>query len=184
MASKKEKQIERTKQNITTALLQLLTIYPLESITITQLCKKANVGRPTFYRHFLSTEDVLLQLSKKWFEEYLMAAKAAYEKVPRAETLDLVAFDFFRKNNLIAEMVQTKAFYNMLVGELGLRRPSIEKEFNLFDDESPYMLEYRVGGMIFVFARWFSGGMKESPEEMAEIFATIYRGMDRGSQPF
>ena len=177
MASKKEKQIERTKENITSALLNLLTVYPLESITITQLCKKANVGRPTFYRHFYSTNDVLVQLSRKWFNEYLQSARAAYERVPRAATLELVAFDFFRSNPIIVDMVQTKAFYKLIVGELGAHRRSIEKEFDLFADESPYELEYRVGGLIFVFARWFSGGMKESPEEMARTFEKVYRTM-------
>ncbi len=177
MGSKKAKQIERSKDIITEALLDLLKSYSLDAVTITQLCRRAGVGRPTFYRHFESKEDVLAQLTQKLFKEYLHVARAAYEENPSAETMEYVAFDFLKNNPQVESFLQSKDLYKFGVAELGARRRKIEKEFPLFDDKSPYALEYRVGGLIFVFSRWVSGGMKESPEEMAKIFAEIYDGM-------
>ena len=177
MGSKKEKQIERSKDIITQALLDLLKSHAMDSITITQLCKRAGVGRPTFYRHFESKRDVLDQLYQRWFREYLHNAREAYEKNPAAETMELVAFDFMKSNENLMALVKSKDFYKASVAGLGAQRRRLEKEFHLFDDESPYELEYRVGGLIFVFARWLSGGMKESPQEMADIFGRIYSGM-------
>lgn len=182
MGSKKEKQIERSKDIITEALLDLLKSHAMSSITITQLCQRAGVGRPTFYRHFESKQDVLAQLNQKWFREYLQIAREAYEKNPNAETLELVAFDFLKNNKSIPELIKSKDFYKTGVTELGISRRKVEKEFQIFDDESPYELEYRVGGLMFVFARWLASGMKESPEDMAKVLARIYSGMRMKSE--
>lgn len=177
MGSKKEKQIERSKDAITTALIELLKNYSLEQITITQLCSRAGVGRPTFYRHFDSKKDVLAQQNQKWFNEYLIKARAAYEENPSAEIMELVAFEFYRDHEHVMDLVKTKNFYRYGVAEIASQRRRVEKEFPLFDDKSPYEREYRIGGLIFVFSRWIGGGMKESPEEMAAIFSQIYDGM-------
>lgn len=175
--SKKEKQIVKTKESITSALLELVLVHEFEGITITQLCQKAGVGRPTFYRHFDSTNDVFEQLSAKWFQQFLKEARLAYAENPVAETLDLVAFEFFRNNQTIAKMIHTPAFYRLMIRELGVHRRNLEKEFQLFDDSDLYALEYRIGGLVFVFARWMKNGMKESPEDMARVFSNAYRGM-------
>lgn len=41
------------------ALLELLESVELQSISISQLCKAAEVSRPTFYQHFGTVDDVL-----------------------------------------------------------------------------------------------------------------------------
>jgi len=181
MGSKKAKQIERSKEIITIALLELLKAKSLDSITITQLCNRAGVGRPTFYRHFTSKADVITQFNQKWFSEYFEAVRTAYRQNPSAVTVELVAFDFLKNNEHLMEFVKSKEFYRYGMGELGLQRRQVESAIPIFQDRNHYELEYRVGGMIFVFARWIDTGMKETPEEMAKVFANIYSGMSVNS---
>lgn len=49
-----------TKQYIEEAVLQLMNEKDFHEISITEIAKKAGVGRATFYRNFDSKEDVLL----------------------------------------------------------------------------------------------------------------------------
>ena len=49
------------KQSITQALLQLMQAESFESISITDITKRAGVSRVSFYRNFDSKEDVLIK---------------------------------------------------------------------------------------------------------------------------
>lgn len=51
----------RTKEYITEALFQLMNTMPYEKISIKELTEKAGVGRVTFYRHFESKDDIIIQ---------------------------------------------------------------------------------------------------------------------------
>ena len=44
---------------LTTALLQLLRTHDLDTITVTQVVKRAGVSRMAFYRNFTTLEDLL-----------------------------------------------------------------------------------------------------------------------------
>lgn len=49
----------RSKQEITDTLLRLMQTYPYNQITVKQIILEAHVARKTFYRNFLSKDDVL-----------------------------------------------------------------------------------------------------------------------------
>lgn len=53
---------ERTLKLLTQAMLDLLHEKPFTNITISEICDRAMVRRPTFYRHFQNKEDLLLYL--------------------------------------------------------------------------------------------------------------------------
>ncbi|TNF33143.1 MAG: TetR/AcrR family transcriptional regulator [Gammaproteobacteria bacterium] len=60
---------ERRKQEIRGRILQvatgLLSEKPFESITIEELCEKADVARKTFYNHFPSKQDLIESVSRE-----------------------------------------------------------------------------------------------------------------------
>ena len=47
------------KAHMETSLLNLMTQRPYQDITVTDICREANVPRRTFYHYFGSKEDVL-----------------------------------------------------------------------------------------------------------------------------
>ena len=48
-----DKRITKTKRALKSALLELLTTQAFDVISITELCKIANVSRITFYTHII-----------------------------------------------------------------------------------------------------------------------------------
>lgn len=51
-----------TKQMIKDALLELLAHTPYEKVTVSALCRQAEITRATFYLHYDNTESVLSEL--------------------------------------------------------------------------------------------------------------------------
>lgn len=54
---------EKTKKKIMTALVELLDSRPLDSVTIQEICERADVHRTTFYKHYGSVFDVINAVS-------------------------------------------------------------------------------------------------------------------------
>ena len=61
---KQDLRVVKTQENLRRALLTLLKSKPLETITVAELCRHANINRGTFYLHY---KDVL-EVFKKYFE--------------------------------------------------------------------------------------------------------------------
>lgn len=81
-----DQRVIRTKQALTTALFTLLQQQTIDKITVTALCKEAQVNRRTFYIHYEHVTDI--------FEDYQLelanevAVSLAGE---RTSAIDLVA---------------------------------------------------------------------------------------------
>ena len=69
--------IEMSKSYITDALFSLMEEAPYDNISISDICKKAGVGRATFYRHFKTKEEVV--------KEYFVAKTATFLKAVPGE---------------------------------------------------------------------------------------------------
>jgi AcrR family transcriptional regulator len=54
-----DRQIQRTRLQVITALLELLEHTTYDQLTIQQVCEQANIGRSTFYAHFQGKDDLL-----------------------------------------------------------------------------------------------------------------------------
>lgn len=57
---KPDKRCEESANLLYEALIKLLKIKKLESISVQSVCKLANVSRATFYRNFDILEDILI----------------------------------------------------------------------------------------------------------------------------
>ena len=67
----KDKRIEKTLKNIENSFLDLLETKKFQNITVTDICKKANINRCTFYAHYDNTFVLLETLQKKLVNEFL-----------------------------------------------------------------------------------------------------------------
>ena len=65
---KTDRRIVRTRKLITEALLNLLMEKKFNDITIQEITDTANVGRATFYLHYASKEECLVQLLTQGFD--------------------------------------------------------------------------------------------------------------------
>src|SRR5512144_1494007 len=59
--NKTDRRIQRTRQSLRAALLELMKTKSYDAISIEEITERANVGRATFYLHYKDKEDLLLE---------------------------------------------------------------------------------------------------------------------------
>ncbi|MCH1624393.1 TetR/AcrR family transcriptional regulator [Ferdinandcohnia quinoae] len=96
---KKDLRVIKTQESLRHALLTLLKSKPLESITIAELCRLANINRGTFYLHYTDVHGVF----KHYFEVIVEDFRRSYEE-PYYKTN-------FTIENIEADMI--KIFYHV-----------------------------------------------------------------------
>lgn len=72
---------EYTRYYIVQALFKLMNEYRFEEISVSDLARKAGVGRATFYRYFKRKEDVLIY----YFDHNVMTFRAEQRYFPRCK---------------------------------------------------------------------------------------------------
>lgn len=91
------------KKQITLALLELLKEKAIDEISISELTKKAQVGRVSFYRNYQTKEDILKEESDRLIKEWGKLYESNPDSSP--QTLFPSLFDFYK---------QHKDFYTIL----------------------------------------------------------------------
>ncbi|MBR0165020.1 MAG: TetR/AcrR family transcriptional regulator [Lachnospiraceae bacterium] len=152
------------KKQITDALLTLLKEKPLENISVTEITKKAGVGRVSFYRNYESKEDILRAES----DRLIIAWGRFFEQSPDAspQTLFPSLFDFCLKN---------RRFYRILykAGQSNVLLDTILRTVSLSEHATPaeiYMKQFWAYGIFGWLNAWIGRGMKESGAELLSLF--------------
>ncbi len=65
-AKKSDRRIQRTQDALRRALVELILEKGYPKITVQNIIDRANVGRSTFYAHFLDKEDLLVNGFRAW----------------------------------------------------------------------------------------------------------------------
>lgn len=72
-----DKRIIKTKNNLKNTLVNMLTKYPFEKITVKSICEHSNTSRITFYTHYHDKYELVDDLS----EDMLAQAQKEYVKL-------------------------------------------------------------------------------------------------------
>ena len=159
------------KECIVTALIELMKTRDYNSITITDLSKKAGVSRMAYYRNYTSKEDII----SKFADE---VGASIHEKLaslmPSAGVFDYF-YELFAQLGAYSDLVLT-AFHGGL-GEL--IHMQITKNMALtFPPESNapidrYRHVYLAGAFYNIFIEWLENGKKESVKDMALLCRSL-----------
>lgn len=69
MSGKENQRIALTKRLLREGLLTLLEEQPIEKISVTELCRVSGINRSTFYNHYNSPLDILVELKERVTQE-------------------------------------------------------------------------------------------------------------------
>lgn len=62
--------VVKTRRIIRNTFMSLLSEKPMSSITISELCQRAEINRKTFYRHYAALSDVSAELENEILDEF------------------------------------------------------------------------------------------------------------------
>lgn len=180
---KENQRIAVTKRMLKEGLLRLLEEKPLEKIHVNELCRESGINRATFYRHYETPHDVLMELEKELVGEILAGISLKQPKsIPEArkilETLCTRVYHhadlfkvLFRSNSDEDMRRRLSDFYKQL---WELRKS--ERQFASMDEEAAMLITTMLGGGCYCLLRyWIMHDVTKTPEEIAAIMSNVIR---------
>ena len=163
---------QMTKECIKTALLSLMGTEIFDTITVTSIINRAGVSRGGFYRNYKSKESVLQEICDELFQyiwEFL--SKHDFYENPREWYVDL--FQNISDHSDVYQLLINAQAPKTVV--LRFEEESLLKKLQKNDSVFEHYRTLAIGkALVEIVLAWFKNGMKESPEEMAEIMLNIF----------
>lgn len=158
-----------TRESLSIALIYLMNEKDFNKISITELVTRAGVSRTAFYRNYTSKEDLLKQIGS--------ALIARITELNLEERESQSEYDWCLKLfSTIQEHEESfRLFLNAgLTPENLFNRNTFTDVLNLANDRKErYIRIAEEGALVSIINTWFREGMQETPEEMAEMCASL-----------
>lgn len=174
---KGNRRILYTKKVIKESLLQLLQSKKIHQVTVTDICKTANINRGTFYTHYKDAYDLLKSMEDELCDQILEYIEETpvedYKDVLFVKALELIKenkelckilFCSHMESDIMDRIIYlaNKAKIDMLI--------SNSKVDDVFLD---YFIKYTVGGVFSVIQTWLENDLQESPKDIVALINNI-----------
>lgn len=171
-----DRRIGKTKKSIKHALFLLMEQKDISAISVTELADLADINRKTFYLHYQSVEDVILEIE----DELITSLKDIIEEYRFDSDQSKILGVFLRLNQLINEDYE---FFNNLIRLDDNGSPTRKIKEILKDSVLPtlvetveidrtllqFLVEFVATGITSLYVEWFYTDKRISLEKLAEI---------------
>ena len=166
--NKRRRESQRRMEN---AFVQLLQERELNQITVTDICKAAEVNRTTFYANY---QDIyaLAEAVKKRLEEEILSLYQEEAEAGHSSHNFLPLFTHIRDNQLFYKSYFTLCTDGQL-SVFGYDTAAAERRFG--SQYIDYHIEFFGNGLNAIIRKWLRGGCRETPEEINSILEAEYR---------
>ena len=165
----------RRQRVLEQGLLTAMEKQPYAKITLTELCRELKIPRKTFYRYFPTKDDCLLALMDHALSDCNDVALLGWSG---GSTLDsqsqLRFFRYWLENRALLDAIRDNGLENLLLERTTvivdrMKENSPEASFAL--DQVEYFVAH---GLMSTVLRWHRFGFRSTPEEMAEVFESLF----------
>ena len=175
MAKAEYRSVIRSKKMINAALADLLMEKPLDKITVTELVRRADINRGTFYAHYKDIPDVVEHLIRQTFsvlQDAMISGSAEQDQVAHTLlcTLQVILSEdlvFYRKilNSNAAAILQERLVE--VVSEFMLEHR--ERFYRGSPEEYQLAIRFCAGGLSNLYRDWFDGKLPYTLEELTQV---------------
>lgn len=163
MAKAEYRSAVRSRKLIKEALADLLQEKPLDKITVTDVVRRADINRGTFYAHYADIPDVIDHLIQETFSqiwEVLNDHSGSIETVPglmlrRVQEFMEEDIDFYRKvMTSSASRIMQERLISLVLDYMSQH----ESEYHIENHEQfLLMMRFCAGGLTNLYIDWFAG---------------------------
>ncbi len=174
---KEDRRNAYTEKLIRDTVFELLKTKPIEKISVTEVCKIAEINRSTFYLHYMDCMHVLEKEQEKFCDKLI----AYLEQSRNGEALDIIAemhrlvredHDFYLL--LIRSGNPTRAFPKFIDYSKKYLVAELRKHCALTENECDWVAQYIIAGS-FTISTLFAEE-KEVDLDREEIFHSLTAG--------
>ncbi len=171
MNTKNNRRRQQSQEKIEKAFIELLQTREIADITVSDLCKRTDLNRSTFYANYCDIYDLADRISEK--------LEAEVNELYGNDFINNCANDYLR---LFRHIRENQMFYSTYF-KLGYdNRQKLPFETlrmdtsDLMTEQLDYHIEFHRAGLNAIIKKWMKNGCAESPETMVEIIEREYRG--------
>lgn len=172
-----------SQKMIRSAMLALLEEKELNEITVTDICRIADVNRGTFYKYYRDVEDLLYQIEEAFTVEVIRLFQDAepedfVQEMSDYKNMKLVveqAIVMISENRDLVRIAQKgKTASRMIKNILAFVKPYMvqiirENYRDITEEETTYICEYVLGGITNMVVKWIEEDMKVSLPRMQKM---------------
>lgn len=159
-----------TCECLKTAMLHLIAQKSFDTISVSELVKEAGVSRNSFYRNYGTTDALLEALCDELLtnvSDFIKSIEQYNDKKDWYADIFRIVLDKQNDFHILLGIKIPLSFFAERIDLVKILPVSISKP--TYENISV------AGSFIFILYHWFTNGMKESPEEMAEVCSRIFR---------
>lgn len=167
------------------ALKKLIALSKYENITVTDIIKKAGVGRSTFYRNYDFIDDILLEKLDSVFEDFYsyIFNDNFKEETDISPKLFIPFFSYWDTNSEILEIIIKSDKVNLLNDRMDKSISMVISNYKVFDNftevDNKYAVVIIVGILQSVLVKWIKDGKNISTKKLAEIVInSVFQGYE------
>ena len=161
-----------TKRMMKEALIDLMDEKPLEKITVTEICKSADVNRSTFYAYYEDISALMLEIENEILEHVTVYADNFNDYSDKRMLEVFEEFFNYVKDNarvfrvLVIRHDNSNFNRRMLDTVMDKYKMSLEHNGEL---PAKYTYIYSVSGVIGIMGEWIDSGFAISSKKLAKM---------------
>lgn len=175
-----DRRVRYTKMILRESMLDLLKNKSLNQISITELCKAADVNRNTFYKHYNTTYEIIREMEDEIFNALMDSIKnmdnvndiilASCRTLERDKKMSVIIFSETDSSSLLSKALSSFRKTDLTLqnnSDAALQQSLLEKVY-LFGEQ----------GTIALMKDWVLGGFKEPAESIAAIISYLIQSIN------
>jgi AcrR family transcriptional regulator len=177
LGKKTDARVRRTRDALGDALIALMQEKPFDTIKVQDVLDRAHVSRSTFYAHYSDKDDLLMSDSEEFFEALSMALSAHGDKSDRVFPVKEFFTHLADVQPFFKALVKSGRFQENMELARGHFARGIERRLSELPrarsipaGELPAIAFTHAGALLSLLTWWLDRGMRESPEQMDELF--------------
>lgn len=172
---KSNQRVMLTKRLLKEGLLRLLQQEELEEVNVSELCRESGINRATFYRHYSSPRDVLVEMGADITREIDGLTREIMTLQEAKEYLEEICTYLYANSDMVRLLVRYNTDTDLLnlLNDFQARLWEVRGKLNgleTLDEEGIKMVStFFGGGLYFLFRRWLMGEIQQTPQEIADF---------------
>ncbi len=175
MSDKNDRRSQRTRHLLGEALVALIREKDYNTITVSDIIERANIGRSTFYAHYRDKDALFVGELERVIE-------VLSHHIPNQDEIP-----FFPSLGLFRHVGEEYELYKALLWTPGIDllikhmqkslsnriEQGLQKSERKFDIPLPILASFIAGSFLILLKWWLENKMIYSPEEMDKIFQNL-----------
>lgn len=166
------RRVKMTKRLMKDSLIELLDEKPLEKITVTEICKNADVNRSTFYAYYEDIAMLMLEIEDEVLEHVTVYADNFNDYTDK-KMLEVFEefFEYVRENARLFRVLMIRhdnSSFNHRMLDAVMNKYKLSLEYN-GEFPAKYTYVYSVSGVIGILGEWIDSDFSISSKELAKM---------------